>query len=202
MSKEEITLKGKLVQLGIVGVDSGQIVVCDPCYIKSEWKDTQYNGNRIYKDKDTGIEYEYPTHFENFEKKFEVAHFKFIELNSKNKKELGEKLTTKLFKERKGKTINDLVAEGLFEKVKKEPSKEFSYNGCCEATVEDKNGGGQLVYTMGHEGAGVASRTRHGDGTYNVFAQLDETGRTKRLIIDFGNEEDEDCITEENVSDV
>ena len=46
----------------------------------------------------------YPTHFENFEKKFEVAHFKFIELNSKNKKELGEKLTTKLFKERKGKT--------------------------------------------------------------------------------------------------
>lgn len=25
-------------KLGIVGVDSGQLMICDPCYIDSEWK--------------------------------------------------------------------------------------------------------------------------------------------------------------------
>jgi hypothetical protein len=25
-------------EIGVVGVDSGQIVICDPCYIDSEWK--------------------------------------------------------------------------------------------------------------------------------------------------------------------
>jgi hypothetical protein len=30
-------------QLGIVGVDSGQIIITDPCYIGSEWKDNEYD---------------------------------------------------------------------------------------------------------------------------------------------------------------
>lgn len=29
----------KKIQLGVVGVDSGQLIVVDPCYIDSEWKD-------------------------------------------------------------------------------------------------------------------------------------------------------------------
>lgn len=28
----------KRIKIGEVGVDSGQLVVCDPCYIDSEWK--------------------------------------------------------------------------------------------------------------------------------------------------------------------
>ena len=29
----------EIVELGVVGVDSGQLLICDPCYIDSEWKD-------------------------------------------------------------------------------------------------------------------------------------------------------------------
>lgn len=32
----------KFVRIGKVGVDSGQLMVCDPCYIGSEWKKTEY----------------------------------------------------------------------------------------------------------------------------------------------------------------
>ena len=28
-----------------IGVDSGQIMVCDPCYIKSHWKDEDFKAN-------------------------------------------------------------------------------------------------------------------------------------------------------------
>jgi len=30
-------MKKKFKQIGEVGVDSGQILICDPCYINSEW---------------------------------------------------------------------------------------------------------------------------------------------------------------------
>lgn len=29
-------------QIGVVGVDSGQLLVCDPCYIDGEWKDEDF----------------------------------------------------------------------------------------------------------------------------------------------------------------
>jgi len=29
--------------LGIVGVDSGQLLICDPCYIDSEWKKEEFD---------------------------------------------------------------------------------------------------------------------------------------------------------------
>jgi hypothetical protein len=31
--------------IGEVGVDSGQILVCDPCYIDSQWKKERFEGN-------------------------------------------------------------------------------------------------------------------------------------------------------------
>jgi hypothetical protein len=27
----------EVIQIGVVGVDSGQVLICDPCYIDSEW---------------------------------------------------------------------------------------------------------------------------------------------------------------------
>ena len=38
--------KQKTIYIGSVGVDSGQLMVCDPCYIDSHWtKNTQKNGS-------------------------------------------------------------------------------------------------------------------------------------------------------------
>jgi hypothetical protein len=34
---------GKWVKFGVVGVDSGQLMICDPCYIDSEWKEEDFD---------------------------------------------------------------------------------------------------------------------------------------------------------------
>lgn len=33
----------KVVKIGEVGVDSGQLMLCDPCYIKSEWSERSFD---------------------------------------------------------------------------------------------------------------------------------------------------------------
>lgn len=53
----------KWVKLGYAAVDSGQLMVCDPCYLESEWE----SYDRIYVDKETGKEYKFET-FEDFVK--------------------------------------------------------------------------------------------------------------------------------------
>ena len=30
-------------KIGVVGVDSGQLMICDPCYIDSEWKKEEFD---------------------------------------------------------------------------------------------------------------------------------------------------------------
>ena len=105
----------KMKKIGVVGVDSGQILITDPCYIGSEWKKTDDN-------KDLGHE------------------------------------------DNKG---------------------QFSYGGCCHATLKNKELGGQLNYKLGHAGAGVVSRAGYGDGSYPVYAIYNDEGRVDKLIVDF-----------------
>jgi len=93
-------------QIGVVGVDSGQLLVCDPCYIGGEWKETDDSKDLSHADN-------------------------------------------------KG---------------------QFSYGGCCEATLNNKTQGGQLNYTMGHAGAGVVFSSGFGDGCYPVIAHYKDYG--------------------------
>ena len=51
MGKE---LAGTKVKLGEIGVDSGQVMVCDPCYL-DEWKANEFMGG----DKDTARTHEF-----------------------------------------------------------------------------------------------------------------------------------------------
>ena len=163
-----IFIQGTLVPLGIAGVDSGQIMICDPCYINSEWNgETEFEDIRPYINVKTKEVLSYPKDFPNFG------------------------AVIKKYK----KDMNTLIEEGVFVKHETDDvDNSFSYNGCCKQTLETEENGGQLVYKMGHAGAGVVSSTRHGDGSYNVFAVKDEEGNTKQLIVDFGYEEDKDCI--------
>ena len=170
MSKvKTVFIQGNLVPLGIVGVDSGQVMICDPCYIESQWQDKNFEDVRPYMNVKTKEVLSYPKDFSTF----------------------GEIIP------KYNKDMNTLIQEGVFikkEKDEDEIDNSFSYNGCCKQTLENESGGGQLVYKMGHDGAGVASRTRHGDGSYEVYAVQDEDGNTKQLIVDFGYEEDKDFI--------
>lgn len=160
--KKEYVEMGR-VQVGVVGVDSGNILLCDPCYIDGEWDprdeyrrdqvyDVTFNGEKSVYDMGAAIEQ-------------------------------GIIFTTPL--EKYGNmTMNDLVAEGM---AVERPAKEtgvFGYNGCCQASGSPK-GGGQLKYRLGHDGAGVCVRTAYGDGVYPVFVRYNKEGRVRRVEIDF-----------------
>lgn len=101
--------------IGRFGVDSGQAMVGDPCYLDN-WK----NWNRD------------ETPFENYEK----AKY------------------------------------------------EYSYLGACNATLTDGYG------VLGH-GSAVAFNTGYGDGSYPVFAKI-EDGRVMKIVIDFEGDMDDD----------
>ena len=36
-------------KIGEIGIDSGQVIICDPCYIDSHWKVEEFKDTRIYK---------------------------------------------------------------------------------------------------------------------------------------------------------
>lgn len=38
----------KRKKIGEIGVDSGQAMICDPCYVDSEWKSREYGVERLY----------------------------------------------------------------------------------------------------------------------------------------------------------
>lgn len=40
----------KKIKLGVVGVDSGQLVITDPCYIDSEWKHEEFDDEKEAKE--------------------------------------------------------------------------------------------------------------------------------------------------------
>ncbi len=193
--KNILKLKGSnIVYLGKVGVDSGQVLITDPCYIDSQWKREEYKGKRVLKHKETKEEFVYPDHFTSYEQTLSQADLG----KAKFEKRTPRKVITEKTREDYKKTINKLISEGTLEEVTKEKSGTYSYNGCCEATLgELDDGGGQLNHELGHAGAGVASGTRHGDGNYSVWGILDDRGSVKQIVIDFGNEEEDDSIDEQ-----
>lgn len=147
--------EGKLEveQAGFVDVDSGQLMICDPCYIDSQWQDVEYEDLRIYKDIETGNVYQYGKDFQNYENK--ITGF--------------------------DKTVNELVASERFINVKVEREFSFSYAGASYATLSDE-GYGQLNHKLGHEGAGVSFQTAFGDGMYPVYVEK-YGGRNIRVYV-------------------
>jgi len=151
-------------EIGVVGVDSGQILVCDPCYIDSEWKEENFNILRRYRHID-GTILQYRVDFENYESTIPKYE----------------------------KTMNQINADNEAVEIPDNtpPENEFSYNACCKKTL-NKSGNGQLNYELGHAGVGVVTSSGFGDGTYPVYADIsDKTGRVKSITIVF-IEDDED----------
>jgi len=44
-------MKDKKIKLGVVGVDSGQLMITDPCYIDSEWEQEEFDDKQEAKEK-------------------------------------------------------------------------------------------------------------------------------------------------------
>jgi hypothetical protein len=106
-------------QIGTVDVDSGQVMVTDPCYVKSFTNDEPFTREADHRiDQDTPGTYPY------------------------------------------------------------------SYSGASAASCSDE-GYGQMNHPAGHPGAGVVTRTAHGDGSYPVYGEFNEDGLISRIVIDF-----------------
>lgn len=147
----------KKVLIGHVGVDSGQLLMCDPCYIDSEWSKEDFTDIRVYEHKDTKEKLQYMVDFPHYEA--EIPKY--------------------------GKNMNQLIKTGEWIDVPMTESKfPFSYNACSKATLSG-DGYGQLNYKLGHAGVGVAFSTAYGDGIYPVYAVYSASGVLKSVTVEF-----------------
>lgn len=159
--------------IGHVGVDSGQLLLCDPCYIDSEWKKEKFEDFRSYQHKNTGVKLTFPLDFMNYLEPIEAYD---------------------------GKNMNELLETGEWDKLESTPAVHpFSYNACAKATLSE-DGHGQLNYNMGHPGVGVAFSTAFGDGMYPVIAHYMDDGTLRSVEVVFQNDEEWDNA-EETIND-
>lgn len=151
--------------IGHVGVDSGQLLLCDPCYIDSQWVKEEFEDLRMYENKITKDRLQYLIDFNNYQSPIEKYD---------------------------GKNMNDLLSTGEWEELPFGPAEHpFSYNACAKATLSD-DGYGQLKFKMGHEGVGVAFSTAFGDGYYPVYANYDEEGTLRSVEVIFVDDPNQD----------
>lgn len=132
----------EIEEMGMVAVDSGQLMITDPCYVDSHWVNEKFEDLRLIKDKETGNTYQFRRDFNSYEGKIEGFN----------------------------KTVNQLMEEKRFEKVKTVREMNYSYAGSSAASLSDQ-GYGELKFKTGSEGAGLAFRTAFGDGMYPVYGE-------------------------------
>jgi hypothetical protein len=153
--------------IGHVGVDSGQLLLCDPGYIDSQWEKEDFADIRVYEHKVTKDRLTFGKDFPHYQHPIDKYD---------------------------GKNMNELNATGKWIEIDRpDPVHNFSYNACAKATLSE-DGHGQLNFKLGHSGAGVAFRTAFGDGMYPVFANYMPDGTLRSVEVVFQDEDDEEEI--------
>lgn len=132
----------EIVEIGMVGVDSGQLMITDPLYIKDEWHDEKFEDLRIYKDSLTETTYQYKKDFQNY-------------------KDIIEGFTI---------DVNELIKTERFKEIEIKRDFNYSYAGASYASLTDE-GYGELKFKNGNSGAGVSFKTAFGDGIYHVYGE-------------------------------
>ena len=168
MSEDKI----EIVHLGELEVDSGSLLITDPNYINTKWKDTPFIFNEYFFDMETEETIESP------------------------RMRLDEGITFESIY-RDNMTYNEAIRNGILKRKDEElyPTGEFSIDGCYRSVM--KGLGSSLNFELGNSGAGVVFRCAFGDGVYDVFAIVKDFGmygkRITKVIIDLiPNEDDED----------
>ena len=151
--------------IGHVGVDSGQLLLCDPCYIDSQWVKEDFEDFKAYQHKDTKNQLTYRIDFGHYAEPIEIYG---------------------------GKNMNELIETGEWEEVPdiKGAVNPFSYNACAKATLSEE-GHGELRFNLGHAGAGVAFSTAFGDGMYPVIAHYMDDRSLRSVEVIFQDDEND-----------
>lgn len=111
----------KKIFLGNVGVDSGQLMITDPCYV-NDFESNEFDDVRRYQHKETKDILQYGKDFIHYEQV--IPKYKM--------------------------TMNELNAKGIFEAMpRRNLDNSYSYNGACHQTCYDENQGGELGNALG-----------------------------------------------------
>lgn len=160
--------------LGEVGVDSGQLMVMDPCYIKDEWKDTEFKDIRAYEHKTIydlkGDKQMFIYTTEDIIKDKKVERFENFDSITSTGKSMNQMLQEKEVVEVEVPSKDELIGT-------------LSYGGICETTINDQH---QINYKLGHPGAAVVFNSGYGDGCYKVYGYFNEEGRCMMVEVDMG----------------
>lgn len=161
MEREKKYKKERWVKLGVCGVDSGQLLIVDPCYLK-EWNEDDEATKkeylrRLYKDVNTGQIFEWTVDFDNYESEMP-------EYNNKTPNQL----------------LEDKIWEKHLNEVEKSSYNPLSYIGCCKVT-DGENGAGEV--RCGFSEA-VCFSSGFGDGVYEVWGKLVDTGDWGERILE------------------
>lgn len=146
--------KDKWIDLGSVGVDSGQLMICDPCYLSS-WVDEPYLDIRLFKDKITNKIFQ-------FKKDFSLFSDAMEEYNGKSPNEL---IKTEIWEQ---------IPDGL------EEDQTFSYNGVSHKGNKKYK---QMNHALGFVGRAVCFDSGYGDGHYKVKGRLDKNDQLVEVRI-------------------
>lgn len=167
--------KEEWIKIGEVGVDSGQLMICDPCYIDSMWEKSEYKDIRLYQNIQTKKYFLYETgagkrYVNEYLSDDNVVYFKHYQ----------ERLLG-------GTTPNENIENKLWIECEIQEDSSFSYNGVSHT---GKKGFKQIKYPLGHDGLAVNFCSGYGDGTYDVFAKI-KNGRNWEIKIVLISEKDE-----------
>ena len=111
----------KKIFFGNVGVDSGQLMITDPCYV-NDFESNEFDDVRRYQHKETKDILQYGKDFIHYEQV--IPKYKM--------------------------TMNELNAKGIFEAMpRRNLDNSYSYNGACHQTCYDENQGGELGNALG-----------------------------------------------------
>lgn len=157
-SDEELVIPESEIEveeLGEIFVDSASILITDPMYVQSEWKqDEELVDLRLYRHAETGKVYQYGVHFNHYETVIE---------------ELEE-------------TPNSLLKREVFVPIELRREFNYSFPGAMYASGSE-HGYGELKFASGNTGAGICVKTVYGDGTFTIFGERFR-GDLVRIYID------------------
>lgn len=159
--------------IGYVGVDSGQVMIVDPCYL-GRWKDNEFNYRTGIRNKTTGRE---------------ICCWEEIE-------GVGKINWATPLPEFEGKNMNTLAEDvENWEKFEEYPDAgDFSYSGVAGITCGEESAG---EIAIGGTSC-VASTSGYGDGEYPVYLKRTKNGRIKEMTIVFISDEDDEDADEDD----
>ena len=159
--------KNKLELVGHVGVDSGQVLIVDPCYISQWVPESETNRGEFWGGDKVAVAARLKEVYPELVLEKKPTGQIMIRANSEVS---GPGIVERIKHVMKAYDLNGLAYQ---------EKGDSSYWECCDQTLTEKGAG----TVMG--GLALASTTGVGDGVYPVYAERDQDGRIMALTIRF-----------------